>query len=275
MSSPCTPASLAATVGEQERPQAVQSLPSYMTIIQSASPSVIYALIAPGGGSCGSYMEFSQHLPTSATIVTMNHPNFNDRISMMYTVQDLAERYAHDLTQSFSSMRDCVLVGSSFGGVVAYELSQRLMEAGIVVKSMALLDSPWPGLSSSPKALTALAFLQNVFNIASSTSPAVKSIEPGTTEAERLLLAVEQALATGPPAEQSQVYRHDWRTMLALYVESVLALRAYSLDDASKINIPCLYVKASHSDVNNRCEEWEQILPRLSFEEVDTEGENS
>lgn len=201
----------------------------------------------------------------------MNHPNFNNRTSITYTVQDLAARYAHDLTQSFSAMRDCVLIGSSFGGVVAYELAQRLMDVGIMVKSMALLDSPWPGPSSSPVSLTAPAFLRNVFNIASSASPASKPLAPGTTEAERLHLAVEQALASGPPDEQSQVYKYDWQTMLALYVDNVLALRAYSLDVASKINIPCLYVKASHSDINNRCEEWGRILPKLSFEEVDAE----
>ncbi|KZP12421.1 hypothetical protein FIBSPDRAFT_798902 [Athelia psychrophila] len=270
-SSPCTPASLAATIEGKEHRQASQSLPSYMTVVRSGSPSVIYALIAPGGGSCGSYVGLSQHLPTSATIVTVEHPNFRGRASMAYNVQDLAQLYARDLTQSFGSMSECVLVGASFGGVVAWDLSQRLAQMGVVVKSIALLDSPWPGPSSSPQALTASAFLQNVFSITSSTDASSEPESSDTSEVGRLLSAVGLALSTGPPAEQAEVHKHDWQTMLALYVEAVLAVRAYSLDDSSKLDIPCVYVKASHSEVSDRCEQWGKILPRLSIGDVDAE----
>lgn len=248
-----------------------------MTVVRSNSPSVIYALIAPAGGSCGSYIDLSQHLPTSATIVTIEHPNFGGRTSKTYSVEDLAKLYAHDLKQSFSSMKECVLVGASFGGVVAWDLSRTLSQAGVVVKSIALLDSPWPGSSSSPEALTAPAFLRNVFSITSSATATSDSetsdVFPASysTEVERLSTVVGQALSTVPVEDKDRVQKYDWRMMLALYVESVLALRAYSLDNTSRLDIPSLYVKASHSETSDACEQWGRVLPKLSVKDLDAE----
>jgi pimeloyl-ACP methyl ester carboxylesterase len=281
----CTPASLAASLSGQEKCQASSSIPPYLTILQSGNLSCIYVLIAPGGGSCGSYIDLSQHLPTSATIVTLEHPNFSRPGSETYSVRDLSELYACDLKRSFDTMRECVLVGASFGGIVAFELSQTLLQSGILVKSISLVDSPWPGSDSTVQALSGSAFLRNVFGVIADPDlppPAdsgdyffgeinMHSSISHSSEVERLTSAVSSALSGVPSQEKEKIEKYNWRGLLAVYVENVLALLGHSIDNSLRLDVPALYVKATRSCTVDCSPQWAAVLPRLSVTEIEAE----
>ncbi|KIK03065.1 hypothetical protein K443DRAFT_491447 [Laccaria amethystina LaAM-08-1] len=81
-----------------------------------------------------------------------------------YSVVNLGDLYARDLQHTFGGMKECVVIGASFGGVVGVEISRCLVRGGIAVKSLNLLDSPWPTLSESLEgALTSRALVSNLF----------------------------------------------------------------------------------------------------------------
>jgi thioesterase domain-containing protein len=99
--------------------------------MQSGKPDDLYVLLAPGGGSCSSYLTLAEHLPSDATIVVFDHPKFHVLNATEYSIESLAELYAADLQSSFAPMRRCSLIGASFGGLVAVAMLQLLLQTDI------------------------------------------------------------------------------------------------------------------------------------------------
>ena len=47
-----------------------------------------------------------------------------------YTVIDLGDLYAWDFQHTFGEMKECVVIGTSFGGIVGVEAARCLVQDG-------------------------------------------------------------------------------------------------------------------------------------------------
>ena len=264
-----------------------ESLPPYLTVLQSGDPSLVYALIAPGGGSCASYVDLAQHLSTSATIVALEHPTFASRSSYQqerklrmkkYSVVNLGDLYARDLQHMFGGMKECMVIGASFGGIVGVETSRCLVRDGIAVKSLNLLDSPWPALSESLEgALTSRALVANLFGnsvgnaLSSSNSDLVYANAEPDDISTSLISNISAALSEASPLEREAVEKYNWKALVPVYVENVYALREFSFPADIGLDVPAVYIRATLSGVSSGLDHWKIALPQLLVHEVDAD----
>ena len=147
MESP-TPARLAmlidanrSTVTEQEKPAAVEGIHQFARGNPGLPP--IFLIPAIGGGAF-IYRELAAALKLPNPIYALEAPGLWDGGTPLSSVGELA---GHFLTaiQKVYSHGDFHLIGSSFGGMVAFELSRRLVENGTPPLRTILIDSPGPG----------------------------------------------------------------------------------------------------------------------------------
>jgi amino acid adenylation domain-containing protein len=81
-------------------------------------------------------------------------------------VEEMAEAYVREI-QALRPKGPYLLAGQSFGGLVVYEMAQRLVAAGQDVRMLALLDTYGPGYRTFPSSLhRAESHLRNVWNLA-------------------------------------------------------------------------------------------------------------
>jgi thioesterase domain-containing protein len=280
----CTPTTLSTSL-QQRVTGDEESLPPYLTVLQSGDPSLVYALIAPGGGSCASYVDLAQHLSTSATIVALEHPIFASHSSPQqesefkmkkYSVVNLGDLYARDLQHTFGGMKECVVIGASFGGVVGVEVSRCLVRGGIAVKSLNLLDSPWPALSESlegalkPRALVSNLFGNSVGNSFSSSDLVCANAEPDDISMS-LISTISAALSEASPVEREAVEKYNWKALVPVYVENVYVLRDFSFPADIGLDVPAVYIRAILSEASSGLDHWKIALPQLVVHEVDAD----
>ena len=264
-----------------------ETLPPYLTVLQSGDPSLVYALIAPGGGSCASYVDLAQHLSASATIVALEHPTFASQSSSQqegelriktYSVVSLGDLYARDLQRTFGVMKECVVIGASFGGVVGVETSRCLVRDGIAVKSLNLLDSPWPAPSEILEgALTSRALVANLFGnsvgnaLSFSNSDLVCANAEPDDISSSLISIISAALSDASPSEREAVEKYNWKALVPVYVENVYALREFSFPADIGLDVPAVYVRAILGGVSSGLDHWKIALPQLVVHEIDAD----
>ncbi|CAK5278794.1 unnamed protein product [Mycena citricolor] len=221
------------------------SLPSYISFLQQAPTGTTYVLIAPGGGSCLSYAALARHLPADSTIMALDHPALHG-IDSDCGINELATRYVKDMPPT---CRDVVLVGASFGGLVATAMLGPMQEAGIQVRAVALIDSPFPGSTSADVLLTADAFVRNVFSAES-----------------RPALSAEEA--TLDLAAFAARHGSDIRALAGTYEKNVKAMADWL--PSGPHTTSALYVAAATDEVDER---WKAAYSGMSVERV--EGEHA
>ncbi|CAK5278577.1 unnamed protein product [Mycena citricolor] len=221
------------------------SLPSYISFLQQAPTGTTYVLIAPGGGSCLSYAALARHLPADSTIMALDHPALHG-IESDCGINELATRYVKDMPPT---CRDVVLVGASFGGLVATAMLGPMQEAGIQVRAVALIDSPFPGSTSADVLLTADAFVRNVFSAES-----------------RPALSAEEA--TLDLAAFAARHGSDIRALAGTYEKNVKAMADWL--PSGPHTTSALYVAAATDEVDER---WKAAYSGMSVERV--EGEHA
>ncbi|KAJ6577997.1 hypothetical protein B0H19DRAFT_1253292 [Mycena capillaripes] len=276
----CTPASLVSRISQRPmEPASETTLPFYLTVIQSGNSDDLYVFLAPGGGSCSSYLTLVGHLPSDATIVALDHPNFDiaSPNTIQYSIPSLAELYTTDLHSFLGPTGRCCLIGASFGGLVAVAMVNRLTRLGANIRHLILLDSPWPGLSDLTDMLTIPSFIRHVFG-ATGRSTLCPTRDSDSSEAEStpldpdydtLAATLQASLLSAPQAEKVDIERTDWRLILRLYVENVKAVHQFTPEPLHG-TIPALYVAAA----TNRGRDpalWGEQIPQLKIEEVSGE----
>jgi len=96
-----------------------------------------------GAGTILFYHELSRRLGPDQPFYGLQSRGIYGRNSPLRTVEEMAEHYLGELEQ----IRPCGpyhLVGYCFGGIVAYEMAQRLRERGEEVALLALINAPSP-----------------------------------------------------------------------------------------------------------------------------------
>ena len=95
-----------------------------------------------GGGQVLSLAGLSDRLGPDQPFVGVQMRQ-DDKARLLFRVNHLAERYAREISAR-QGASPCVLAGHSYGGVVAQEVSRRLVARGVPVACCVLLDSSVP-----------------------------------------------------------------------------------------------------------------------------------
>jgi acyl transferase domain-containing protein/thioesterase domain-containing protein len=158
------------------------------------------------------------------------------------TVEDMAAHYLAQV-KSVAPRGPYLLVGSSFGGVIAYELGRRLSLEGHAVPLCALLDSPGPGYLPPPFADEAdevAAFVRDWLAIAP------EQLRGGSV-AEKLRRVLDEAARGDVPIGFSSI--DEGLRLLAVWRANVEALRSY--DAPAWPHGELQYVRAAERDPRN------------------------
>ena len=104
--------------------------------------------IHPAGGHVFYYHDLSRYLGNNQPFYGIQAQGFNEGEKIFTNVEDMAEFYVQTLLE-FQPDGPYQIGGWSFGGVVAFEMGQQLLQQGQEVSLLALLD-PWVPILLDP-----------------------------------------------------------------------------------------------------------------------------
>jgi acetoacetyl-CoA synthetase len=97
-------------------------------------------IIVPGLGGRASFFELAQHIRTERAIYGIQARGVDGMAAPLERVEDMARLYLDELKQ-LEPHGPYLLIGYSFGGLVALEMAQRLIGEGKTVALLAMLDT--------------------------------------------------------------------------------------------------------------------------------------
>ncbi len=97
-------------------------------------------LIAHGVGGRASFGELAKHIRTAHPVYGIQARGVDGMEPPFDRIEDMAAFYLDALNQ-LQPQGSCILIGYSFGGLIALEMAQRLSEAGKNVPLLVLVDS--------------------------------------------------------------------------------------------------------------------------------------
>ena len=130
------------------------TLPRFSPFVQmkagTAKPPI---LIAPGLDGCASFSKLAKRIQTEHPIYGIQAKGVDGRENPFDCVEDMAQYYVEGLNE-FQPYGPYILIGYSFGGLVALEMAQRLSDSGKQVGLLVLIDAyPHPRNLSSGQRL--------------------------------------------------------------------------------------------------------------------------
>ena len=132
-----TIAGLAQSIDKADPPEAIIE-------IQPGSPGIAPLFLIPGAaGNTLAIQRIGQHLAASQPVYTFQMPNLNGRDLTNVQVKDLAPYYLQAM-QRVQPHGPYHLGGYSAGGILAYEVAQRLQAQGETVDFLVIIDMPAP-----------------------------------------------------------------------------------------------------------------------------------
>lgn len=128
---------------EQKKDAAVSNLVKIKGGSSNATPIV---MIHPIGGEVYYYRDLARYLGPNEALYGFQAPSLTGLSAPMESIQELASLYLKEL-QKVVSDKPYVLGGASFGGLVAAEMAQQLVDSKHLQPPnlLALIDSPAPG----------------------------------------------------------------------------------------------------------------------------------
>lgn len=120
------------------------SIASPLVVIQPGDPEFSpLAMVHPIGGEVFYYRDLAIHLGREQPVYAFQAPGLMDNGEPLNSVPALAELYLAELKRS-GVEPPYLLGGSSFGGLVAFEMAQQAMAAGEAVQLVVMIDTPAP-----------------------------------------------------------------------------------------------------------------------------------
>ena len=156
-------------------------------------------------------------------------PGIDDQEAPLRTVEALAQRYLEEV-RHVQPRGPYVIGGYSFGGLVAYELAQRLTALGEQVSRLLLIDTvtvapddrPPPRVSAHAGAFELLSVLRGGRGMKLSEHPCTAEDLAQMSAAERQDLLLQELAAAGGSAQEPLL-----RRILAVHMASMEAMRSY------------------------------------------------
>ena len=196
----------------------------------SATPLVFIPAI---GGGAFIYRELATQLETTHPIHAFEAPGLWDDRAPLESVEALAAHFLQQLRAALPAQRP-ILAGSSFGGMVVWEMARQLAACGTPPPAVLMIDTPGPGHLPKPLADDAeiLAYLlagDDPDGRFVEHCRKLRSIAP-----EKRIAYAAQALETGLEEREMmrilKVYRANLRAMFSYcpqaFGERVIFLRA-------------------------------------------------
>jgi amino acid adenylation domain-containing protein len=121
---------------------------SSLVSIQTQGNKSPFFCVHPAGGHVLCYQPLSQLLGNHQPFYGLQAQGFNPGETVFTTVEEMAEFYVNEI-QQFQPQGPYQIGGWSFGGVVAFEIAQQLIEKGQEVSLLGLLD-PWVPILLDP-----------------------------------------------------------------------------------------------------------------------------
>jgi acetoacetyl-CoA synthetase len=169
----CYAPTIAALAGLLEQP----ALPRFSPFVQlkagSEKPPIV---ITPGVGGRASFSKLAKHIGTGRPIYGIQAKGVDGIEQPLESVEDMAALYL-DAFNKLEPQGSCILIGYSFGGLVALEMAQRLSESGQPVALLVLVDTyPHPRYFPPAQRLWLTARrtgdrLSNMFRIKTASAP--------------------------------------------------------------------------------------------------------
>lgn len=102
-------------------------------------------LVVPGGGSgVLALLDLVRGLPDELSVYGLQYPGIDGEQPYRTSVSELAAYFLDYVGQRFGDT-PCALAGTSFGGMVAFEMARQLEQAGRSVPFLGLIDTYAPG----------------------------------------------------------------------------------------------------------------------------------
>ncbi len=121
---------------------------SSLVPLQTQGNKQPFFCVHPAGGHVFYYQELSNYLGNNQPFYGLQAQGFNEGEKILTNVEEMAEFYVKTI-QEFQPQGPYQIGGWSFGGVVAFEMAQQLLEQGEEVSLLALLD-PWVPILLDP-----------------------------------------------------------------------------------------------------------------------------
>ncbi|NEQ83893.1 MAG: amino acid adenylation domain-containing protein, partial [Moorea sp. SIO2I5] len=121
---------------------------SSLVPLQTQGTKPPFFCVHPAGGHVFYYLELSRYLGNDIPFYGLQAQGFNEGEEVFTQVEDMAEFYIKTIRE-FQPEGPYQIGGWSFGGVVAFEMAQQLVQQGQEVSLLALLD-PWVPILLDP-----------------------------------------------------------------------------------------------------------------------------
>ena len=112
---------------------------SFVTIQETTHP-IPFVLIHPIGGDLYFYKDLISCLPKICTIYGIRSPLL-EKEEKCNSIESLSEYYVHILNE-YKIATSCVLIGASFGGILAYEMAQQICKMHKITPTLFMIDAP-------------------------------------------------------------------------------------------------------------------------------------
>jgi len=145
MASPTVKDLAVAIEGQQKKPKAEKTV-EYQFLVPISKPNSHRPVFVfpTGGGYVYYYKDFAQTVESELNTVGFQARGLDGKEPPFGSIEEMARAFTAELID-FYPQGTVVLGGASFGGLVAFEVSQQLIEKGREVELLFLIDTPGPG----------------------------------------------------------------------------------------------------------------------------------
>lgn len=180
-----------------------------------------------GSGSAWFYLGLARLLGADRPVYGIEAPGFDGDREPVRSVTELATEYARTL-RVFRPDGDFLLLGWSLGGMIAFDLAQRLTTVGARVRRLVMVDVnvPWVGPLPPEKEIVR-RFLRDILATVAAPPGTVEQIlagQPDQTSGEAVFVAAERAGLL--PAELDADLLAERYPVFRAHVEAVFGFEA-------------------------------------------------
>lgn len=172
-------------------------------------------------GSAYMYLELARLLGEDRPVYGIEAPGFDGDREPVRSLPALSAEYAETLRE-FHPGGDFSLLGWSLGGVISFDLAQRLTAAGARVRRVIMIDVSVPWVAElPPEKELARRFLRDILAVVSASPAALERVLAGQPEqagSETIFRAVERSGAL--PTELDADLLGERYAVFRAYVES-------------------------------------------------------
>lgn len=130
--------------------------PSHIVVFRTSGANAPLFCFPGSGGNAHVFREMAEALPEGRPVYAIDMERLCD-LKQDFTIEQVAEYYL-EVIRTIQPSGPYYFCGYSFGGLVAYEISRRLMDEGDSAAMVALLDAPNPALVSNLSEVESIQF---------------------------------------------------------------------------------------------------------------------